>query len=213
MRRLLVVLSVILALGVLAPLGAIAPHAAAAQDAPLDRTDARIALPFGPDGLQPDLTETATVAGVCGFSSLMSTGRPDAWECLGDDNQVYDPCFENPYAPADAPGVLACFVSPFAGDVVLLALDEPLTREKEQGSGDAVPPWDIPWALELANGDRCTVLADIDLVLAGEPVHYACADGGMILGEVDRTFPVWTVHYLAAGASLTTLTTVSAALV
>ena len=226
MRRLLVLLGVIVALGWLVPMAAMAPIAAVAQEstpeaqsdpseeaqaAAAARTDARVVLPFGPDGLNSGLAATATVSGVCGFSSLMSTGRPDAWECLGDDDQFYDPCFENPYAAPDAPGELACFVSPFSTDVVLLTVTEPLERDKELGSDSAVHPWDVPWALELANGDRCTVLADIELVLAGEAVHFACADGGSILGEVDRTWPLWTVHYLAAGAVETTVTTVSVA--
>lgn len=37
-------------------------------------------------------------------------------------------------------------------------------------------------------------------MLAGETVHYSCQDGGLILGEVDRGQPVWTVNYLAADA-------------
>ncbi len=222
MRRLLVLLGVIVVLGTLIPLGAMPPLPVIAQDstpeAQLDtssvslaRTDVRLLLPYGAQGLDADLATAANVTGVCGFSSLMATGRPDAWDCLGDDDQIYDPCFENPYAPADAPGELVCFTSPFAADVVLLALDEPLTREKESPADAAADPWALPWAVELANGERCVLQSESELVLAGEAVHYECADGGAILGEVDSRLPVWVVSYLAQDASETTLAEVAVA--
>jgi hypothetical protein len=37
-------------------------------------------------------------------------------------------------------------------------------------------------------------------MLAGEPVHYDCADGGTILGHVNRDHPLWAVVYLEKGA-------------
>ena len=63
----------------------------------------------------------------------------------------------------------------------------------------SIEPWDLPWALELANGDQCTLLHGTLTVMAGQTVHYGCADGGMILGETDHSQPVWTVNYLAEG--------------
>lgn len=224
MRRLLVVLGGVIAIAAVIPFAALTPipMAATAQDATpaaeletaamsLARTDVRLVLPFGVDGLDADLTSSANVAGVCGFSSLMATGRPDAWDCLGDDDQIYDPCFENPYAPIDDPGELACIASPFAGDVILLALDEPLVREKETTADTIEDPWALPWGVELANGERCTLQSDIDVVLAGQPVHYACADGGLLLGEVDRRLPIWVVSYLANGATESTLAEIAVA--
>ena len=71
--------------------------------------------------------------------------------------------------------------------------------------------WDLPWGLELAGGERCLLLADIEVVLAGEAVHYDCADGGTILGGVDRSQPLWTVIYLADGETVTTLADVAIA--
>ena len=64
---------------------------------------------------------------------------------------------------------------------------------------EVIQPWDLPWALELANGDRCALLHGTLLVMAGQVVHYGCEQGGMILGETDHTQPVWTVSYVAAG--------------
>ena len=193
----------------------------------LTRTDARYVLPFGRDAVKAGLTVSANDGGACAHESLEAPGRPDAWDCLGrDGSTVYDPCFENPFAPPDRPRELACVASPFAPEVVLFAPTEPLAREKEVGPGDeAQPPpdqaglgaeeatagpWALPWGLELANGERCTLLPRIEVVLAGQHVHYGCA-GGSILGEVDRGQPVWTVTYVADGALASTLVDVAVA--
>ena len=57
-----------------------------------------------PDGLNPGLTATTTEAGVCAFPSSAALDRPDAWDCLGADGQLYDPCFENPFLPPTSRG-------------------------------------------------------------------------------------------------------------
>src|SRR5215213_9914608 len=184
------------------------------------RTDIRYVLPFTPDGLNAGLTATATEEGVCGFSSSAALDRPDAWDCIGENDQIYDPCFENPFVPPDDPGEVACPESPFTTDVVVLTLTEPLVREKEAGddgmsmaqaAGVDIQPWDLPWALELANGDRCTLLHGTLTVMAGQTVHYGCTDGGAILGEADHSQLVWQVNYLAEGDAASHLVEVVAA--
>ena len=80
-----------------------------------------------------------------------------------------------------------------------------------QGADDALAPWDLPWALELANGDRCTLLHGTLTVMAGQTVHYGCVEGGMVLGETDHSQPVWTVSYLAEGEVASSLVEVVAA--
>ena len=209
-RRLLVAL-VLVVLGSLILMG---PAVVTAQDATpaagmTATTDVRYVLPFTPDGLNPSLTATASEDGVCGFASSAALGRPDAWDCVGASNQVYDPCFENPFLPPDEPGQVACLDSPFTTDVVVLNLTQPLVREKEaadaamgmapDAAAAAIDEWDLPWALELANGDRCTLLHGTLEVMAGQTVHYGCSDGGMVLGETDRGQPLWRVNYLAEG--------------
>jgi hypothetical protein len=101
--------------------------------------------------------------------------------------------------------------SPFANEVTLLTLNEPLDRDKEAAPAGDAESWNLPWGLELAGGERCLLLDEIELVLAGEAVHYDCADGGTILGVVDRGQPLWTVIYLADGETETTLTDVAIA--
>ncbi len=207
MRFLLLFASLVLALSALPPGAALAQEDEIAASA----TDVRLLIPFGPEGLHPDLTEAARVTGVCSEESLASPGRPDAWECLGEDDQIYDPCFENPYRAMNDPAELACFGSPFSSDVVVIAMEEPLAREKDLAAESAVDPRELPWALELANGERCVLQFDIDVILAGEAVYYNCAEGGLILGEVGRERPIWIVTYLADGALETTLVGIAAA--
>jgi hypothetical protein len=184
------------------------------------RTDVRYVVPFGPDGLNPGLTVTTTEEGLCGFPSSAALDRPDARDCLGAEGQIYDPCFENPFLAPDALGEVACFDSPFSTDVVVLTLTDPLVREKEipdtgtsmaDAAGVSIDPWDLPWALELANGDQCTLLGGTLTVQAGQTVHYGCRDGGTILGEVQHQDALWTVNYLAEGDVASTLIAVATA--
>lgn len=186
-------------------------------------TDVRYLLPFSPDGLHPDFTATETVEGVCGSSSLVAHDRPDAWDCLTTDSGILDPCFENPYLLPDEPGQMACLAAPFDADVVMLTLTEPLRRDKEVTAADAgdlsgemvadeaIDGEDLPWGLELANGNRCALLRGTLTVIAGQVVHYGCTNGGFVLGETIRNQPQWTVNYLAAGATATTRVPVIAA--
>jgi hypothetical protein len=204
MIRPLIVFGAVVALVLCAPL------ATMAQETP-GRTDARYILPYGPDGLNSSLNVTETVSAACTSDSIATPNRPDAWDCAGENNQIYDPCFENPFLDPDGPAELACFTDPFSTDVVVVTLDEPLTRTKEAPAQGPLPAWDVPWGVELANGDRCVLLNDIDVALAGESVYYGCADGGSILGELDRSQPVWTVSYLADGAVASELVDVTTA--
>lgn len=74
-----------------------------------------------------------------------------------------------------------------------------------EAAAEAIDPREIPWALELANGTRCGLLTGATAVLAGQRINYGCEDGGFVLGEVDHALPMWTVTYLAEGASATDL--------
>jgi hypothetical protein len=212
MRRLLVSLSVLVALVALAPLALsqeATPEPPAATSA---RTDIRYFLPYGPDGLNGSLAVVGNEAGSCTADSIATPDRADAFDCIGESNQIYDPCFENPFAPIDEPGELACVSDPFASEVILLTVDDPLPRAKEVPGGDSPhDPWALPWALELANGDRCTLLHGTLYVLAGEIVHYGCEQNGAIMGEVDDGQPVWTVNYVPDGAAASGLVDVTAA--
>lgn len=214
----------------------------------LDRTNVRFVLPFGPDGLLPDLRVAGEVRGTCGEQSLALFDRGDAWFCNeAETGAIHDPCFENPFQPIDEPERLACMASPDAGEVILLTATEPLQRDKDAeppppapaapdagiepggpaGGGQAgAPPMppppppvaneaaaalsglDLPWALDLANGKRCGLLTGATAALAGMRINYGCADGGFVIGEVDRSQPVWVVNYYDEGTLATELVAV-----
>jgi hypothetical protein len=229
MQRLLVALCTLLALALAGPVLVSAQDAtpeadAGGTDMQVQRTNIRYLLPFGPDGLSTGLTASATVEGVCGFASIAALDRPDAWDCITADSEIFDPCFENPFVSPDELGELACFDAPFSSEVTLLTLTEPLVREKEapdpsadattamgQEADDVLSPWDLPWALELANGDRCALLRGTLTVMGGQIVYYGCVNGGMVLGETDHSQPVWTVSYLAEGEFASSLVDVAVA--
>jgi hypothetical protein len=227
MRRLLVALCALLTLTLAGPVMVSAQDAtpeAGTGGSDVERTEIRYLLPFGPDGLSAGLTASATVEGVCGFSSSAVLDRPDAWDCISAESEIFDPCFEPLMMDPEELGQLACVDAPFSTEVTLLTLTEPLVRQKEaadpgadpslgmgQEADDAIAPWDLPWALELANGDRCSLLHGTLTVLAGQTVHYGCVDGGMVLGEMDRSQPVWTVSYLAEGEFASRLVDVAVA--
>jgi hypothetical protein len=78
-------------------------------------------------------------------------------------------------------------------------------------TGVSLDPWDLPWAVELANGDRCTLLGGTLTVLAGQTAHYGCEQGGTILGEVQHQDARWTVNYLAQAELASRLVDVVAA--
>jgi hypothetical protein len=65
--------------------------------------------------------------------------------------------------------------------------------------------------LELANGDRCTLLHGTLSQLAGQVAYYSCEQNGAVLGVVERGQPVWTVNYLAEGDVASHLVEVTAA--
>lgn len=106
---------------------------------------------------------------------------------------------------------MACLTTPFTNEVVLLTLDQPLPEAKAPPAQDLFLAQDLPWAVELANGDRCVLLLEIETVLAGEAVHYGCENGGSILGVVDHRFPLWAVNYVAPDVVTSTLVDVVAA--
>jgi hypothetical protein len=229
MRRLVMALCTLLTLALAGPMMVAAQDATPEADADgtdvqVQRTDIRYLLPFGPDGLSAGLTASATVEGVCGFASIAAIDRPDAWDCMSTDNEIFDPCFENPFVSPDELGELACFEAPFSSEVTLLTLTEPLVREKEAPDPSADPtmamgqeadavlaPWDLPWALELANGDRCALLHGTLIAMGGQIVYYGCVNGGMVLGETDHSQSVWTVSYLAEGEFASSLVDVAVA--
>ena len=53
----------------------------------------------------------------------------------------------------------------------------------------------MPWALELANGQHCTLFTGATAPIAGMRINYGCPGGLVVVGDVDRSLPVWRVFW------------------
>lgn len=177
------VVALLLAMGLV-----LLPMTASAQTTPT-RTSVQYFLPFNSGGLVIGLAVTGRDTGSCFAGSAADPGRPDAWRCMGNTNQIHDPCFENPYHTN--PNVLACAQNPFDANVVLFTLTQPLPQAKANKSNTAA----LPWALALANGAQCTPLTGTSVLIAGIRVNYGCTNAGNVLGEPNRGTEPWRVHY------------------
>jgi hypothetical protein len=75
---------------------------------------------------------------------------------------------------------------------VLLTLTQPLPSEprKETSRAEA-----LPWAIELANGQRCTLFTGAMPPVAGMRINYGCPGGLQVVGDIDRSQPLWRVFF------------------
>ena len=158
-------------------------------------TRVRIFTPFSPTGLNSGLTVKERVNGSCMAGSLADASRVDAWRC-SVGNQMHDPCFENSFGER---GLLACVQMPWTSSVTMLRPISPLPAP-ENDKGD--PGEILPWALELANGQRCVLLTGATGAVAGMRVNYECSDGYYVAGPIDRTLPLWRVFHQSATGSI-----------
>jgi hypothetical protein len=161
--------------------------AIAQQSGPLTRTGVKLLTPWTPRGLSIGMATTQQVNGSCFTRSLASPSRPDAWRCMAG-NGLMDPCYQRIMGDEKQ---LACPVGgPWPANVVLLTLTQPPPQEDHK-----IPDRDsvLPWALELANGQRCTQFTGATAPVAGMRINYGCPNGFTIVGDIDRSQPVWRV--------------------
>jgi hypothetical protein len=208
-RGFVALLAMVVGWGWMATAAQEATPAAGVTAAALTRTNVRYFLPFGPSGLNPALKVTDRADGTCDSGSSVLPGRPDAWFCMEAAGGVLDPCIENIWTPEGQPTQLACASDPFRGDVVLLTATAPLPETQGAAPGTGAPT--LPWALELANGERCGLIRGATTGFAGMRLNYGCEGGGSVIGDVDRSSPVWAVSYLADGGWATDLVEVAVA--
>jgi len=155
-------------------------------------TTLQLFAPYRPGGLASGLRVEANVHGYCWVGSELLLGRPDAWRCTAN-NRIYDPCFA---ADSTATTPLACAADPWAGSVTLLTLTAPLPRDRVN---TAAGTSHNPWALQLANGARCQLIAGASATIAGMRIGAACSDGTQIVGDPDRSTGRWRVYILRDG--------------
>ncbi len=161
-------------------------------------TEVRVLVVAELSALNPALQITDRITGSCWTGSLANPGRPDAWRCASD-SRIYDPCF---IAGMEPPAV-ACVQTPWSTETVLITLEESLRFPPTPAAMLAQQPW----ALELADGVRCTVTSTgAGLVIVGMRVNYGCSDGSGATGTVDRTAPVWRIFVRAQGSWVLVLT-------
>ena len=157
--------------------------------APVNRTRIKMFTPFGPAGLSVGMAVTEKTSGRCFARSAASATRPDAWRCSAG-NAVMDPCYQRIMGDEKQ---LACPVGgPWGANAVLLTLTEPLPADHfKEVNRDST----LPWALELANGQRCSLFTGATAPVAGMRINYGCPGGFTVVGDVDRSQPVWRVFF------------------
>jgi hypothetical protein len=162
----------------------------AADAAPTtNRTLLKLMTPYGLGGLSEGLAVTERVNGTCFTQSLASASRPDAWRCTVG-NTILDPCYQSVLGDGKE---LACPTGgPWGANVVLLTLTAALPPEtRKELSRDNT----APWAIELANGERCSLFTGATPPVAGMRINYGCPGGSQAIGDIDRTQPVWRVFF------------------
>lgn len=146
-----------------------------------------IVAPVQMGRMSPELRITQRLNGSCFAGSLAASGRSDAWRCTVK-NTIYDPCFGN----GDK---LVCLSSPWSKEAVQLTVTKPLPADNSNES--VKPAHGIPWGLELANGEHCTLLTGATSGFAGMRANYACGKDGLAYGDIDKSRSLWKVFYQA----------------
>jgi hypothetical protein len=170
------------------------PVASAADPPQSPRTEIKLLTPFGVKGLADGLQVSEKVSGKCFAASAASTTRPDAWRCNAG-NGILDPCYQRIMGDEKQ---FACPVEgPWSQKIVLLTLTEALPNEpRKELSRDSA----LPWAIELANGKHCTLFTGATAPVAGMRINYGCSGGFQVVGDIDRSAPIWRVFFQAENA-------------
>ena len=173
----------------------VAPSAIVTEPPRQPRTEIKLLTPFGVKGLADGLQVSQRVSGKCFAASAASSTRPDAWRCSAG-NAILDPCYQRIMGDEKQ---LACPIEgPWSPKVLLLTLTEASLNEprKEMPRDSA-----LPWAIELANGKRCSLFTGATAPVAGMRINYGCPGGFQVVGDIDRSGRVWHVFFQAENAS------------
>jgi hypothetical protein len=171
------------------------PAAASGPGTTATRTRVEIFDPWTAAGtLSPGISVVRQVSGAgCTMSSAFDRGDQYAWRCAAPGGGFYDPCF----APAGRSGVtrLACMETPWSGATVI-SLARPLARSSRGAAAPSAAGH--PWAMVLANGQRCGLIEGTAPLADGSVLSFGCPGGGATFPRT-ATEP-WTVSYAATGS-------------
>ena len=153
---------------------------------------------------------TTRLEGSCDPGSSFASNRPDAARCFATDSDdrgvnLFDPCFHSKADTSGTVDVFDCPEDPWNGR----ARRTVVTVSGGTGALGEAPSSFRPWALLLANGQRCFRISGATGTTAGVRHNYQCyappfarsarhpigKGGGIVLGEPDQQRRVWTALF------------------
>jgi len=149
-------------------------------------TEIKLFEPWNPHGLSIGIAVTEKLTGNCFAESAASPSRSDAWRCSAG-NLIQDPCYMQIMGDQKQ---LACARDPWSANVNLLTLESTPPESKRKEVRRDVS---LPWALELGDGSRCTLMTGGTFAAAGMRANYGCIGGRTLFGDVDKSQPVWRI--------------------
>lgn len=194
------------ALSVVGAVGQAGWQAAFGRD-PVTATLVTLYEPFQ-DGGDVAVRVSSTEPGRCFRDSSLSD-RPEARRCFGEKSFVHDPCFagtplgrdERAVCPDDPWRRSAVVIEPIQDDLGLLGDPSakssvaPVDFRGPESLRDLGPGRSV-WALELANGDRCTkIVGGTHMPLGGFAQSFDCQSGATVVGNLNEADAIWTANY------------------
>jgi hypothetical protein len=171
--------------------GSSAPHTAGSTTAPTTSepgsTTVLTTAPVDNGGaLRRGITVTTTVRGICasGSEAVQDLG----YRCFAG-NAIYDPCWA--LSTETAQRAVACIPEPWSTSAVKVVVP---TLETEPPASRSPRDPDYPWAVQLTNGTRCSLLQGTHDQFDGQTVNYGC-DGTehlVLLGIPSHPTELWT---------------------
>ncbi|MCB1828082.1 MAG: hypothetical protein KDH94_06610 [Coxiellaceae bacterium] len=155
---------------------------------PQEFTEVRLLTPYTAEGLNHNIKITKTLHGECWTTSQSDQSRPNTWRCQAEQ-KIYDPCFVNPVRHNNQ---VICITDPWNNNAVELTLDNALPSNQAARFNHQSAQ---PWALELANGNHCTLITGPSLHVAGMATAYQCKSA-VLVGKIDKNHEQWTIFYL-----------------
>lgn len=111
--------------------------------------------------------------------------REDAWRCQANGT-TYDPCFVKAGGKNKE---AVCPPSPWEANSVKIEVSAPLNNEHHISLDMSRA---FPWAIELANGERCQAI-DTNELFDAMPVRYRCSNNNVLIGYLQRCKTVWSM--------------------